>query len=305
MLSPRIALDQWCAFIAVVEHGGYAQAAEKIFKTQSSVSYAVQKIEQLLDIKLFQKQGRRAVLTPAGEVLYRRALTVVERAEAMERGATRLGKNWEPELSLAVEIVYPTWVLLKSLQRFSEEQPQTRIQLYETVLGGTDESLYEGKVDLALSTSVPQGFSGDALIRLRFIAAASPEHPLHQLKRKITLDDLREQRHLVIRDSGIQRTRDSGGWFGADQRWTVTNKATQIAAACMGSGFAWFPEHAIHNELESGALKALNLREGAERFGEIYLIFVDPDFPTRSALRMAEILKDDISRLCPLTKRAD
>jgi DNA-binding transcriptional LysR family regulator len=41
MLNPKIALDQWCAFIAVVESGGYIQAAEQIHKTQSSVSYAV------------------------------------------------------------------------------------------------------------------------------------------------------------------------------------------------------------------------------------------------------------------------
>ena len=298
--APRVALDQWCAFIAVVEYGGYAQAAEQIHKTQSSISYAVQKIEQLLDIKLFAKQGRRALLTPAGEVLYRRALSVVDRAQAMERGAASLGQGWEPKLGLAVEIIYPTWALLHSLQRFADQQPQTRIQLYETVLGGTDESLFQRKVELALSTSVPQGFSGDTLMRLRFIAAASPKHPLQQLKRTLTLDDLREHRHLFVRDSGVQHTRDSGSWLGAEQRWTVSHKATQIAAACMGVGFAWFPEHAIQKELTSETLKPLPLREGAERFSEIYLIFADPDFPTRSAERMAEIIREDVKNLCPL-----
>ena len=71
MLNPRVTLDQWRAFIAVVEAGGYAQAAENVHKTQSSVSYAVQKIEQMLELKLFEKQGRKAVLTHAGEMLYR------------------------------------------------------------------------------------------------------------------------------------------------------------------------------------------------------------------------------------------
>ncbi len=304
MLSqiPKVALDQWCAFIAVVETGGYAQAADQIHKTQSSVSYAVQKIEQMLAIKLFEKQGRRAVLTPAGEVLYRRALNVVERAQAMERGALGLGADWEPKLDLAVDIVFPTWALLHSLQRFGEEQPQTKINLYETVLGGTDEALYQRKVDLALSTSIPQGFNGDALLRLRFIAAASPKHPLHQLQRALLLDDLREHRHLQIRDSGIQHTRASGGWEGAEQRWTVSHKATQIAAACLGLGFAWFPEHAIRNELSNGTLIPLPLREGAERFVEVYLIFADANFPTRSALRMADIIRADVKALCPATE---
>jgi len=305
MLNPRIALDQWCAFIAVVETGGYAQAAERVHKTQSSVSYAVQKIEQLLDLKLFEKQGRRAVLTPAGEVLYRRSKNVVARAEAMESGAADLGAGWDPELRLAVDIVYPTWLLLRSLQRFGEEWPQTRIQLYETVLGGTDEALYEHQVDMAITTYIPQGFSGDSLIRLRFIAAAHPDHPLHQLGRALTLDDLREHRHLVIRDSAAQRTRDSGGWFGADQRWTVSNKATQIASACMGLGFAWFLEDAIRNELKNASLKALPMREGAERFVDAYLIFADPDFPTRGAVRMAEIMREDVANICPLVRSGE
>jgi DNA-binding transcriptional LysR family regulator len=153
-------------------------------------------------------------------------------------------------------------------------------------------------VDLAINTHVPQGFNGDALMRLRFVAAAHPDHPLHQLGRALTLDDLAKHRHLFIRDSAAQRTRDSGGWLGADQRWTVSHKATQIAAACTGLGFAWFPELSIRRELEDGSLKPLPLREGGTRFSEAYLIFADPDFPSTSATRMAEILKEDVSRLC-------
>lgn len=298
MLSPKITLDQWRAFIAVVEAGGYAPAAVQVHKTQSSVSYAVQKIEQLLDVKLFEKQGRKAVLTPAGEVLFRRSRTLVERAEALETSAGGLGADWDPELRLAVDTIYPTWILLHSLQKFGEERPETRVQIYETVLGGTDEALHERTVDIALSTHIPQGFNGDPLIRLRFIAAAHPEHPLHQLGQRLTLDDLRKHRHLFIRDSAVQRSRESGGWLGADQRWTVSNKATHIAAACMGLGFAWFSEDAIRRELESGTLKPLPMREGAERFGEVYLLFADSDFPTASAVRMAEILREDVARLC-------
>jgi DNA-binding transcriptional LysR family regulator len=237
--------------------------------------------------------------------LYRRAKNLLERADSLERGAADLGLDWDPEVRLAVDIVFPTWVLLQAMQIFAEERPQTRIQLFETVLGGTDEALFERRVDLAISTHVPQGFSGDPLVRLRFIAAANPAHALQQLGRVLTLDDLKQHRHLLIRDSATQHTRDSGGWFGADQRWTVSNKATQIAAACAGMGFAWFPEHAIRKELDSGSLKPLPMREGAERFGEVYLIFTDPDFPTQSARRMANIIREQVTALCPLLPGTD
>jgi DNA-binding transcriptional LysR family regulator len=218
----------------------------------------------------------------------------------VERGARQLGPDWDPELRIAVEIVFPTWALLKSLERFGLEQPQTRVQLFETVLGGSDETLYGRQVDLAVTPHVPQGFAGDPLMRVRFIAAAAPGHPLHALGRPLSLADLREHRHLFIRDTAVETPRDSGSWAGAEQRWTVSNKATQIKAACMGLGFAWFPEHAIRDELLEGRLQPLPMREGGERYGQIYLVFADPDEPTPSALRMAEILREDVARLCPL-----
>lgn len=70
-MSPHITLEQWRSLIEVVDAGGYTQAAEKLCKSQSAVSYAVQKIESLLGVKAFEIQGRRAILTPTGQLLYR------------------------------------------------------------------------------------------------------------------------------------------------------------------------------------------------------------------------------------------
>ena len=72
MAQPKISLDHWSVLVSVVESGSYAKAAERIHKSQSTLTYAVQQLERLLDIKVFQRQGRRSVLTPAGELLYRR-----------------------------------------------------------------------------------------------------------------------------------------------------------------------------------------------------------------------------------------
>src|SRR3546814_7297595 len=67
MAQPKISLEQWRALTAVVEVGGYAQAAEALNKTQSTITYAVQKIESLLGLKIFEIQGRKAQLTREGE----------------------------------------------------------------------------------------------------------------------------------------------------------------------------------------------------------------------------------------------
>ncbi|MFQ3172516.1 MAG: DNA-binding transcriptional LysR family regulator, partial [Oleispira sp.] len=54
---------------AIDRRGSYAKAAEELNKATSAVSYAVQKLEEQLDIALFQRQGRRSVLTPAGQLI--------------------------------------------------------------------------------------------------------------------------------------------------------------------------------------------------------------------------------------------
>jgi DNA-binding transcriptional LysR family regulator len=164
------------------------------------------------------------------------------------------------------------------------------------VLSGTEEALLQRKVDLAICSQVPPGFAGDPLMRLRFIAAAHPDHPLHQLGRDLTLQDLRKHRHLVIRDTGSHRR--SGSWVGAEQSWTVSHKATSIHAAGMGLGFAWFPEEIVLGELERGVLKALPMREGGERWGELYLVFADRDYAGPGALRLAEIIRERVAEQC-------
>jgi len=296
MSNTRISLEQWRSLLAVVDAGGYAQAAAVLHKSQSAVTYAVQKIEALLGVKAFEVIGRKAQLTPTGEVLYRRAKALLEEAVALEGAAGSLAAGWEPELRLAVEIIFPTWLLLQCFARFASEQPQTRIELYETVLSGTEEALLQRRVDLAICSRVPQGFAGDPLMRLRFIAAAHPDHPLHRLGRDLTMQDLRQHRHLIIRDTGSQRR--SGSWLGAEQSWTVSHKATSIHAAGMGLGFAWYAEDWVRNDLARGVLKQLPLREGGERWGELYLVFADRDYAGPGALRLAEIIRAEVAAQC-------
>jgi DNA-binding transcriptional LysR family regulator len=296
MAKPRITLDQWAALVAVVEAGGYAAASQRLNRTQSTVTYTVKKLEDLLGVRVFELSGRRAVLTPTGEVLYRRGRHLLEEAGRLERAAAELARGWEPEIRLAVDIVFPTWLLLECLAAFGDEHPDTRIELIESVLGGTEDALTEGRADLAIGGVVPGGFLGDPLMQMRFVCAAAPGHPLHQLGRRLTLDDLRQYRHLIVRDSGARRSR-SGGWLN-EQRWTVTAKATSIRAACMGLGYAWYPAESIREELESGTLRPLPLEQGQERFVTLYLLYADPDTTGPGVRRLAEIIRRRVAETC-------
>lgn len=296
MTEPRISLDQWQALVAVVESGSHARAAEVLHKTQSTITYAIRKIESLLDVKAFEIRGRRAVLTPTGQLLYRRAKVLLEEAGGLEAAARRVSAGWEAEIRIAMEHVFPAPVMFGALDRLGRESPHTHVELFETVLAGTAEMLTRGEVDLAIAPAIPAGFFGDALLRMRLLPVARPDHALHALGRDLTPADLRGYRHLVVRESGSARS--TKPQFDSSQRWTLSSMATSIQAARLGYGFGWIAEDKIREELASGTLKPLPL-PGGERFGQLYLVYAERDSAGPGALRLGELLRETVKETCP------
>lgn len=290
-----IPIAQWQAFITVVEAGGYAQAAEALNKSQSAVSYLIQQLESKLGLRVFKIEGRKAALTKSGEVLLQRARQLLDQAAAIESAAKQLSAGREPLLRLAIDALFPEWLLLEILNIFSKNDQNTRIEVLETVLSGTDEVLIRREADLVITPRIPQGFSGEAVIQIKFVAVASPNHPLNNLNRPINWADLRQYRQLVIRDSGSAS--HNAGWLDAKQRWTFSHPSTSIKAACAGLGFAWYPELRIREELASGKLIPLALTEGLYRYATLYRVFSRPEYPGIACQEMADIF----SQVCKLS----
>lgn len=304
MRLPHISLEQWRCLVAVVEAGGYAQAAEALHKSQSSVTYAVQKLESTLQVHAFEIQGRKAQLTPTGEMLYRRARLLLEDADALERAASKASAGWEAEISIAVEILFPNWLMFQCLDRFGKQSPQTRIEWFETVLDGTPEALRTGKADLAIMGTLPQGVPGELLLTVRGIPVAHPDHELHKLGRPLEYRDLRKHRHIIVRDTSAKRDKKART-LDVARRWTVSNMSTSIGAVSRGYGFAWLPEDKIRNELRSGELKPLSFRDEQQRTQSLYLAFADRAGAGPGTLRLAEIIREEVKNACLAGGRED
>ena len=288
-------LEQWRLLAAVVDHGGFAQAAEQLHKSQSTVSHGVKQLQQELGLPLLTLAGRKAVLTPAGETLLRRARYLLDEAAALQHLADTLAQGWAARVSLSVDAIFPQEALFEALTAFGRESPDTRVEVQESVLSGGTEALLQRQADLVITGRVPPGFLGELLLRLGFIAVAHPAHPLHQLGRALRLEDLRAHQQVVIRDSGVRLRADSG-WLGAERRLTVSHPATSIQALCRGLGFAWVPREKIRAELDSGQLKALPLVEGATRWAELYLVLAEREATGPAAQRLAELLREAAAR---------
>ncbi|MDN0073798.1 LysR family transcriptional regulator [Crenobacter sp. SG2303] len=293
-LFPRTSLEQWRVLMAIVEYGGYAQAAEVLHRSQSSVSYAVARLQESLGVTLLEPEGRRMKLTAVGDALLRDARPLIDAALRLEGRARALDQGWEPEVTLAVDALFPTRLLLKTLSEFAGTCTQTRVQVHEVVMSGADEALYAGKVELAVVRRVPQGFIGDWLMDVELVAVAAPGHPLFQLERELSLSDLVMHNQVVLRDSGERHPRNDG-WLGAERRWTFGNPQTMIEVVEAGLGFAWLPIDRAAEGLAKGRLVQLPLKCGQSRKGDLSLVYADPEHTGPAVKALANCLRSVVA----------
>ncbi|KZN15105.1 LysR family transcriptional regulator [Marinomonas sp. TW1] len=303
MKSPRVTLEQWRVLQAVVDRGGFAQAAEALHKSQSSVSYTVAKLQEQLGYPLLIIEGRKAKLTERGEVLLRRSRHLIKEAVELEELAHTLGQGWEPELELVVDQTFPTPALLRALKAFEPQSQGTQVQLKEVVLSGGLEALKNGHPDLVLSGIVPKGYLADPIVEVELVAVASPLHPLMEEKEAINNERLSRELQLVIRDSAVESSMDVG-WLGTERRWTVSSVQSALEIVVSGVGFAWLPKADISDELANGKLKKLSLVSGSERNFHLYAIFGKGERTGPATRLLVELLQEECnacpSRVTPL-----
>ncbi|VAW58936.1 Transcriptional regulator, LysR family [hydrothermal vent metagenome] len=288
MKKLKTTLEQWRALEAVIDYGGFAQAAEKLHRSQSSVSHAVNRLQNLLGISLLHIEGRKAVLSSSGKVLLQRSRQLLADAHAIESQAHQLEQGWEAEIGLAVEAAYPTQCLMSALKRFEPISKQTHIRLEEVVLSGAEDALLSGRADLVISPCLPQGFLGDSIIQVTFIAVAHPDHPLHKLNRTITAQDLNRETHIITSDSGSKSI--DAGWLNRSHRWSVASLESARKIICSGLGYGWLPEKEITAEIKQQTLKPLPLEQCQRETSNLYLIYSNPDQAGPATRKLAEIL---------------
>ena len=272
----KTTLEQWRMFKAVVDEGGFNQAANRVHKSTSSIHHAVSKLEDALGVHLLVVEGRKTSLTDIGKVMLRRANYLLDEVSRIEAVAESLSLGVETELRIALDGAFPQCMVFQALEKVSALYPQVSIDIIDTVLSGTNELLSEGKADIGLSPFPMQSGLNEELCLIEFVAVAHKSHPLNQLDQVLTTELLKSYRQIVVRDSTTQKKADAG-WLGAEQRWTVSHLRASIELIEQNFGYAWLPLPEINNALASGQVKRLNLTEGGSRSVSFYLNYLDKD----------------------------
>ena len=274
MKNPRVSLEQWLAFKTVVVCGSYAMAAQTLNKSQSSISYAIARLNEQLPQPVLILDGRKAVMTDAGQVLSRHAEQLLNQASQAEAIASSLALGFESEVAIAVDVLVEVGSLVCAFEEFSQEFPHTRIRVLETSLSGTTEALLEKTADLVIGTKTPPGFQSRPLLQVKMIPVAAPSHPLVKNREDVSELELRSMRQVVLRDTGTSREQDSG-WLQADQRWTVSHFSTSIKLLRSGLVFAFIPQNWIEDELAEGSLQRIPMAPSMDRLLQVHMMLAD------------------------------
>ncbi len=140
---------------AIDEQGSYAAAAEKLNKVPSALSYIMQKLEEQLDVTLFQRQGRRSVLTPAGKHLLVEGRNILLAINKLSEQTQIIANGWEPKIRIAIDSFIEGMDVFPIINQFLIEHPNIEIDICEEVLNGTWEVLIDDQVDLIIGASAP------------------------------------------------------------------------------------------------------------------------------------------------------
>lgn len=250
--------DMFVMLDAIARYGSFARAAQSLGKAPSSVTYSVRKLEEDLDVLLFDRRGPHAALTPAGQALLEEGRHMLAALEDIARRVQRIATGWEAELRIALNPgidIAPVWDLVDDFQRLGT---QTRLRFTEEVLSGNWDALLAGRADLLIGAdglNAPTGgFRSRPMGTVEFVLCMAPGHPLAQHAGALAAEDLLPYHAIIVSDTSRRLEPQSRGYHPRQPMLIVPSMHSKVAALARGLGVSHLPLTMARPWLEKGVL---------------------------------------------------
>jgi DNA-binding transcriptional LysR family regulator len=262
-----VSLDQLRTFIAAADEGSFSAAGRRLRRAQSVVSQTLANLEGQLGVKLFDRSGHLPVLTDQGRALLADARAVAGDVDLLKARAKSLAGGLEPELSLAVDVMFPDATFTNAVAAFQKEFPATLLR-FDMESSAVIEPVLDGRCAIGIVGSwalAPPQLTHEPLLTISAHMVVAPQHPLATYRGKIPPTTLAEH----IRITHIDRSDLSEGYespLRSPRVWRLSHLGAKLAFLRAGFGFGGMPLHAIEADLASGALVEI-ATEGAPSGG--------------------------------------
>ncbi len=259
----RLSLDSLVVLDAIARNGSFARAAAELNRVPSALTYTVKQLESDLNVKFFERTGRRANLTAAGHELLNEGRILLRAASDLENRIQQVAKGWETELCIAVDNIIPLEMLFPLIEKFDHEKNGTRIRLSSEVLGGSWDALISNRADLIIGApcDIPSG-GGFATMPTgiwRWCFVAAPTHPITQEPRPLTEATITKYRAVSVADTSRQLPPHTVGLISGQDVLTVPTVALKLAAHVAGLGVGFLPRHLAMPEIDAKRLVAIDV----------------------------------------------
>lgn len=265
MIYPPITIEALIVLDAIEYRGSYAAAAEQLNKVPSALSYIVQKLEEQLKVTIFERQGRRSVLTPAGKHLLAEGRKVLIAMNTLSEQTQTIANGWETRMSIACDSILGLTPVFKVVRCFLEEHQNIEIDVQEQVMNGSWEALIEDRVDLVIGAPAPvptqKGLRAIKVGKLQLVLVAHKEHALAKIKEPVNKLALAQYRTVVVHDSALTDIARSVNIIEGSRHFYVTSINQKIAAITAGVGIGYLPKELIKNAVDEGELMIIDLVE--------------------------------------------
>jgi DNA-binding transcriptional LysR family regulator len=263
-----LTLHQLECFDAIVSEGTFQAAAQKLRRSQPSISTAVKNLEDQLGLTLLDRSGYRVALTEAGRSFHQRARVFLHDLRGLKNHAAQLASGEESELSVVIGDVCPLPQTLALLRRFFDDCPGTRLHLHFEAIAGPWERLLDGEADLILhhvNKADPRLEFVD-LFTVRIIPVVAPGFLRFPISRSITPEQMRDYVQCVIRDSSRHSPPQDYFLVEGARSWTVSDQLMKRELILQGMGWGHMPEFVVGEDLRKKRLLDISgkhLRGGA------------------------------------------
>ena len=194
-------LDQLQVLIAVVHEGSFAAAGRKLHRATSAISYSISSLETQLGLELFDRtNSRKPKLTKAGETVLAKARSVNSGVSDIKARVASIRQGLEAEISLVVDVMFPTERLVRAVLAFEEKFPTVTLQLNLEALGAVSQLVQRGVARLGIGGihhSDTTGFEVVSVGQVEMIPVATPSHPLAGAEGEI-VGAAKRHRQLVL-----------------------------------------------------------------------------------------------------------
>jgi DNA-binding transcriptional LysR family regulator len=262
VMLDAVTIDQLRTFIAAVDQGSFSAAGRKLRRAQSVVSQTLANLEAQLGVKLFDRSARYPRLTEEGRSLLVDARSVADNIDGFKARARAMREGLEPELSVAMDVMYPMAALTRAATHSRKTYPHTPLRLYVEVLGGVIKPVLDRRCSIGVIGSLPvvsNELQSEPLLDLQLATVVSPAHPLATTRGAVSAAAVAKQVQLVLTDrTALTEGRDFG--VLSPLNWRLADLGAKHAFLRAGLGWGHMPLHMVEADLDSGALVKIRVQ---------------------------------------------